>query len=116
MVTCSYGDHQCFKAFLRSGQAIFFKGSDISLNCLFDIGDGLFFRLPLRIAGGNRKTAAEISQAAYDVASSLGCSYYDATFLGLARILGTRVVTAEDKVYNAFSSRTPLLLWIGDWS
>ena len=74
----------------------------------------LFFRLPLRIAGGNRKTAAEISHAAYDLASSLGCSYYDATFLGLARILRTRVVTAEDKAYRTFSGRTPLLLWIGE--
>jgi predicted nucleic acid-binding protein len=74
----------------------------------------LFFRLPLRIAGGNRKTAADISHAAYDLASSLGCSYYDATFLGLARTLGTHVVTAEDKAYRTFSGRTPLLLWIGD--
>jgi len=74
----------------------------------------LFFRLPLRVVGNARHSASAISAAAYDLAATLGCSYYDATFLGLAQILGTQVVTAEEKVYRTFSSRTPLLLWIED--
>jgi predicted nucleic acid-binding protein len=72
----------------------------------------LFARLPLRTVGNSREAALEIADAAYRLTSEVRCSYYDATFLGLADLLGTRVITAEDKVYNAFSARTPLLLWV----
>jgi len=72
----------------------------------------LFTRLPLRVVGSSRETALAIASAAYRLARELCCSYYDATFLGLAELLGTRVVTAEGKVYKAFSGRTSLLLWV----
>jgi predicted nucleic acid-binding protein len=76
----------------------------------------LFFDLDMPIIGGTRESAARISQAAYRLASTLGCSYYDGVFLGLAQLLGTVVVSADDKLQRNIGSRTPLFVWIEDYA
>jgi len=76
----------------------------------------LFLDLDLPIVGGTKESAARISQAAFRLAATLGCSYYDGVFLGLVQLLGTVAVSADDKLQRNLGSRTPLFVWIEDYA
>jgi predicted nucleic acid-binding protein len=54
--------------------------------------------------------------AAFEIALRTGRTVYDSTYLALAEALGCRLVTADERLYNAIKA-TPLassVLWVAD--
>lgn len=52
---------------------------------------------------------------AWDLAHRYGCSYYDATYLELANVLGWPVVHADDALRRKLAGQFPYELWIEDY-
>lgn len=76
----------------------------------------LFLQLELPIVGGTPESARTVARVAYPLAASLKCSYYDAIFLGLAQILQTQVITADDKLNRNIGARTSLLVMLENFA
>jgi predicted nucleic acid-binding protein len=75
-----------------------------------------FFDLNLPILGHTPDSVRSLTLAAIELANRLGTSYYDGIFLALADMLGTQLITADDKVTRNLQGRTPLLLPLGQFA
>ena len=56
-----------------------------------------------------------LAPAAVELASSLGCSYYDAVYLALSQQTGLPFIYADAKLRRNLRDRFPLGLWIEDY-
>lgn len=74
----------------------------------------LFLDLDLPIVGAEPESTGSLNRDAFGAAQRFGCSYYDAIFIALAERLGTRLITADSKVYERLSSLTDVLVWLSE--
>ncbi len=51
-----------------------------------------------------------------EMARLVGCSAYDAAYLGLARVKNEPLITGDARLYRAASQKLDWVSWIGDYS
>jgi predicted nucleic acid-binding protein len=62
------------------------------------------------------REALPLRPVAFEIATRIGCSFYDGLFLALALQLGGRLVTADDKLYKKVRGGPfdPWAVWVAD--